>query len=83
MPESIGQFTGLVDRNGKDIYEGDIIQTDRYVCWVAWNKERCQFELRHLKQGFIETLWELYSDQYETIGNIYKKSEILKQTGQI
>jgi uncharacterized phage protein (TIGR01671 family) len=83
------QFTGLKDKNGKEIYEGDVLRCERSggTCFgvVEWweNREyRIIYKLRHdpgkpnQKEEYLCSGW-IESD-HEVIGNIYKNPELLK-----
>jgi uncharacterized phage protein (TIGR01671 family) len=75
------QFTGLVDRNGKEIYEGDVIQTitkgDIYQDVVKWNGEYGSWMFEST-QGLCNVRWEDIGDNPEVIGNIHENTELLE-----
>ncbi len=81
MPETVGQFTGLTDKNGKEIYEGDICNVDisRYDSRVK-NKHYQKTDVRWYGSGLTlfgvtQDLWE--SERIEIIGNIHDTPELL------
>lgn len=76
----VQQYTGLKDRNGKEIYEGDIFKGGNYK-WDAVEFRNGQFQVNLIgARGF--TLDELCCDsdlqRPEVIGNIFENPELLK-----
>lgn len=76
----IMQFTGLLDKNGKEIFEGDIVQvTESLKVVFEWLPVHAAFMTRRLntKHMYIDGVIENWP-HYEILGNIYKNPELLK-----
>ena len=82
-PETVGQYAGLTDKNGKKIYEGDIIDVwrdglkRRFV--VKWRESGVPMYILY-PQPLNEDFWHCRSDMdmsWEIIGNIYDNPELL------
>ena len=76
-PETVGQFTGMTDKNGTKIFEGDIYNMGddniRYV--VVWRK--CMFIGKQIGSNSYAGL-DYFESDIKKVGNIYDNKELLK-----
>ncbi len=82
IPETVGQYTGLTDKNGVRIFEGDIVSLvkhDGLIYKVVYVP--CRYELVNSK-GVNCFVLDIYkSENIEVIGNIHDNPELLKGGG--
>jgi hypothetical protein len=81
----LSQFTGLYDRDGKEIYEGDIVSwrscifaSDVPLAAVEWRQSHCAFRYSHSQASYDGQIWDQELSHCEIIGNIYENPELLE-----
>ena len=86
-PETVGQFTGLTDKNGKKIFEGDIIRAkieDGNHSGFTWPNMQVDFQQGSFclndRNGYVFCVLGAFAQSvtFEVIGNIYDNPELLE-----
>lgn len=81
-PETVGQCTGLVDKNGKKIFERDILSiynSKAFLFVVEWNGN--QYVLKCTTNGVSDNILNVIEspEDVEVVGNIYDNPELIKE----
>lgn len=66
------QYTGLKDKNGKEIYEGDIVTYQKF----GLNE---YMVVKYLSRFAVFNICDLDKQDYEVIGNVYQNPELLEE----
>ena len=75
IPETVGQYTGFDDKNGKKVFEGDILKAE-----IWWEQGGCY---PHTEARFMEAtfpnMYKNHFEKFEVVGNIYDNPELLRR----
>lgn len=77
IPETVGEWTGLTDKNGKKIFEGYIVQGEAEEARgiVEWQQAECRY-LINIRNGYDWLFMD--DDEWRVIGNIHDDPELLE-----
>lgn len=88
IPETVGQFTGLTDKNDNKIFEGDIVKHYNHksnmslfdIGLVFWDVNKCRFARTSKSGDSIYEIRRSCMNDYEIINNIHDNPELLEKS---
>lgn len=81
-PETVGQYTGLTDKNGKKIFEGDIVSSNKRKTWIGRGKVwfgNGAFWCGEREWAKLLRMVCLEDEQAVVIGNVHDNPEFLEE----
>ena len=80
-PKTVGQYTGLTDKNGKKIFEGDIVERlwlgEKHIYRIYYDNDIASFIGTDIYSERFTT-FDYDACEFEVIGNIYDNPELLE-----
>ena len=74
ITKTVGQFTGLTDKNGKKIFEGDIVKYENKIYEIKYLEKYARFAPSNESTVFMVCAF----NHLEVVGNIHDNPELLK-----
>ena len=79
IPETVGQFTGLTDKNGNRIFEGDIVKHEGKIYEMKYLEKYARFAPTNKSTVFMVCAF----NHLEVVGNIHDNPELLNKGEQL
>lgn len=80
--DTVGQYTGINDKNGKKVFEGDVLKLKRHIYVIEWKNGCLYASQKNFLKGNISARYllieGLVKDGAEVIGNVYENPELLE-----